>query len=145
MTTIALRDGILAADRACNRDGVRVGYRDKVRRIDGGRVAMMGYIPGCLAIIEWLDAGGKVDPPCIGDDEIATVIFVPDEGEPTLIELGAQSPLPEAKYHAWGDGREIALGAMWAGASAKQAVEAAISHSLTTDGGPTVLKPKHAR
>lgn len=145
MTVIALKDGILAGDRACNRNGVRTGYRAKVRRVDGGRVAMTGYLPACLSIVEWIE-GGRVNdaPKGVAGDEWGAVIFVPDEGDPTLIEQGLESPLPDAPFHAWGMGREIALGVMWQGGTAEEAVLAAIELEIHCDGGPDVLGPEEA-
>lgn len=138
MTAIAFRDGILAAERACNNEGARVGYREKVRRIKGARIAMTGELSVCLAILCWIELGRGPDMPA---DEGGTIIFIPDEGEATLIENGHESPLPAAPYHAWGAGRDFALGAMHHGASAGEAVAAAIAHCNSCGGDVDELGP----
>lgn len=138
MTTIAFKDGVLAGEEACNREGVRVGYRRKVRRIAGGRVAMTGYLPEALAIVGWL-ASGREGPFPQGASEAGAVIWVPDEGPPKLIEAGYESDLPAAPFHAWGTGAPFALGAMAAGATAAEAVRIGKRFDTRSDGRVTAL------
>jgi hypothetical protein len=144
MTTIAFKDGVLAGEELCTREGVRVGWRKKVRRIKGGRVAMTGYLPEALAIVGWLDSG-REGPFPQGASEAGAVIWVPDEGPPKLIEAGYESDLPYAppgaNFHAWGTGAPFALGAMANGASAIEAVRIAKRFDTKSDGRVTGLGP----
>lgn len=150
MTCIAWRNGVLAGERACNNAGCRTGYRPKVFKIEiaGGagdganlpvRVGMTGDLGACLAIVEWLKGGKKGKPP---SDEGSTVIVAPYQTEPYLIENGYEQPLADAPYHAWGMGRDFALGAMHYGGGAADGVAAAVAHCHTCGGEIDALGPR---
>lgn len=144
MTTIAYRDGILAADTlACSESGLRSSSMVKIMRVRGGLAGTVGKCSQAQAIVRWLEDGRAADRPKFADgSDDYTVVWLPDEGEATLIENGGEEPLGDAPYHAFGSGREIALGAMYMGATAKEAVEAAIAISVWSGGDVTVLKLK---
>ncbi len=143
MTTIAYRDGVLAADQlATTPGGLRGAMVVKIRRITGGRVALCGKFGAACAVADWLAKGREGDIPKHDDNG---VIWIPDEGEATIIEQGCEEPLGEAPFHAWGSGREVAMGAMWMGATAVQAVEAAIALDTGSGGEITVLKGPYER
>lgn len=143
MTVVAFRDKLLAADSLCVRDKTRTGKTHKIHRVEktrycgDGRYALVGDMGEAVAIAEWWLAGGPLEGPMPSSksDVAGTVIWIPDHGRPLMLELGTVTPLSRAPYYAWGSGADFALGAMAAGASALQAVEAAIKH-CTTCGGP---------
>jgi hypothetical protein len=141
LTIIAYRYGVLAADTECHNVDTIVGHRTKIMRINGGRVGMTGYLPLGLAIIDWLKAGQKgpmPDNPASPDDSCA-VLWIPDRGGVYLAEFGFVTPQPRAPYYAYGIGSDIALGAFWHGATAPEAVRAAIAHHAKCGGRVKVL------
>lgn len=144
MTTIAYRDGVLAADTQVNNDGVRVGTVQKVhRRADGHMAAGSGDFSYTQRFIAWFLAGEQGDPPLPcrdGDqrDEGQGFIFRPS-GEIVCFEGSGPNTLT-APYWAQGSGRDFALGAMAHGAAAEEAVRAAMRHDVWTGGEITVLR-----
>lgn len=144
MTTIAYRDGVLAADTAMHRGTTRVdGITKIVRASDGllaGAAGTAGYNGSFLA---WaVDGRLRAEPPPVAkednDNYDTGLIFHPDG----LVELFEPSGRFEARpaYFAIGSGRDAALGAMFSGADAVTAVKAAIAHDAWTSGGITVLR-----
>lgn len=142
MTIIALRDGILAADSLLVENDKRVGKAKKIWAIEGGRLGVVGSYANALKAARWVENGMEGDPPpTLGDDSGAALWF-PDEGDALIVENGLVEPLGAAPYHAFGCGSWIALGALYHGATAVEAVKAAIAHA-TGCGGPVIfLKPK---
>ena len=141
MTTIAYRDGILVADTVANRGGLLTGGITKIFRLDDGR--LFGAAGGAGyngAFLRWAAAGCKGDPPEAKAEDNSWdtgLIFLPD-GELIIYEPGGHfSQRPP--YYAIGSGKEIAAGAMWAGASAEQAVMAAVEHDPYTRAPLTIL------
>jgi ATP-dependent protease HslVU (ClpYQ) peptidase subunit len=104
---------------------VAAGHITKVRRLSDGRLAgFLGSAAPGSAYVRWLDAGGNGDPPDLADQ--ATVVVISPSGEIALHEEGAWHPVEGAEFAAWGSGAAAALGALYCGATAVQAVEAAI-------------------
>lgn len=76
--------------------------------------------------------------PKSSDDCYDTGIVFHRDGRIELHEVGGAFTLT-ASYYAVGSGRDQALGAMHAGASADDAVRAAIAHDVWTSGDVDVL------
>lgn len=144
MTTIAYRGGVLAADTQVNNDGARIGTVQKVHRRDDGHLAAgSGDFSYTQRFIAWFLAGEDGEPPLPtrgddGRDEGQGFIFRPN-GQVVSLE-GSGSNTMAAPYWAQGSGRELALGAMAHGASAEEAVRAAIAHDVHSGGEITVLR-----
>jgi hypothetical protein len=137
MTTIAFRDGLLAVDSLLVSRGTIRGYQAKGRRIDGGRVAWTGDIGGAAAIVGWIEAGRSGPAP---DPEGCSVVWLPDDGPHTLITDGFESVNPDAEFHSWGAGDDLAKGAMAMGATAARAVRVAIDLSTHSGGDVVVIE-----
>ena len=78
----------------------------------------------CKEVIRWLKRGGKKDdPPDLADDGFSVIHLKPD-GKCYLYcqDLSPTQLLPP---YTMGTGKEVALGAILAGATAKRAVEIA--------------------
>lgn len=123
MTTIAYRDGVLAADSMCSTNGTYLASVDKIHRLDDGRiVGLCGQSGVCRMVVNWLNGGEK--PVLAADDNLNAIIVNPDGGLALLDKHLVLIPC-RAPFLADGSGREIALGAMAAGATAEHAVEIA--------------------
>lgn len=147
MTTIAYRDGVLVADTCANRGGVIFSGITKIVRLSDGRLAGAAGGAGYNgAFLRWCEAGcvGDVPEAKAEDNNFDTgLIFCPD-GELILYEPGGHfSQRPP--YYAIGSGKEIAAGALWAGASAEMAVMAAAEHDPYTRAPLTILEHSGAR
>lgn len=139
MTTIAYRDGVLAADTLELASGCSViGYGRKIWRLeDGTLVASIGEAPMGDAVKHWLEHGQEGEAPTMAGE--AMVIF-PDGHMEAFSGENRQRNYPTAPFYAWGSGADVALGAMHMGATAVQAVEAAIRWNVHTGGEITVLR-----
>lgn len=141
MTTIAYRDGILAADTGETAGNSRLGRAVKiVRRADGALAAAAGNAVYAYAFKEWFRRGGEGQPPEAKSENNTFdrgVIFHAD-GRIEVFEPGGKF-FTAAPYYALGSGRPEALGAMFAGASAIQAIKAAMVHDSDTFGDIAAL------
>lgn len=140
MTIIAWRDGVVAGDGLATSDEVITSRKaQKIRRMADGRIAaMMGAAVGAQEILRWIEAGEEGEQPKFEGEKSATVVVVGPEGLTCYDEYGKEI-ISEAPYRAFGHGRDLALGAMAAGASAEEAVRAACEHSVFCGGEITVL------
>jgi len=153
MTTIAFKDGIIAADGlACIGDTIVSRTEEKVWV--GGRNIILA-ITGCLAASREMalridESMPKEEGGCMGYQNICNVWTSemsgrvialrhnPDGGIIILEFDGIQYPaITECEpdqFYAWGSGMGIALGAMDAGASARRAVSIASKYDTGTGG-----------
>jgi hypothetical protein len=126
MTIITYRDGIIAADTLVvggpEGTGFRVGYGPKLLRIKNGVLALCGRAAPISAIAEWFPDHGRIED--IADNAIELIDF-------------------DAPYLAWGSGEQFALAAMWMGADAAKAAEAAMAFDVNCGG--TITTMQHVR
>jgi hypothetical protein len=135
MTTIAWDGEALAADTLLTSDGTRVGYTAKIRRSRRCLIGFCGRLANFEHFYSWF-RGGMVGAFL---SEGGNVFIIPPTG-PTII-WGNGAPWTEtAAQWALGDGEHIALGAMQVGATAVEAVRAAIALNVHTGGDITVLR-----
>lgn len=143
MTTIAFRNGILAADTRSTSGETVTGSVVKIAKAaDGSLAAAVGNSAYCYRYREWVTAGRIGDAPLPvekdgGDD--AKGVLIDPAGKVWQFESRGICPI-EAEYLAWGSGRDFALGAMFSGADAEAAVKAAAAHDPYTGGEITVLR-----
>lgn len=150
MTTIAYRNGVLAADSKINYGSFSNGEVNKIHVItvpdDDGkcvRKAMLvvaGAIWVSEPMIEWIESGANQEdiPHCIlHAAKDFSCLMVDDEG--TLWEFNNGYFLKcGVDYHAIGSGMMFALGAMAVGSEAPEAVAAAMKHDMATGGKITI-------
>jgi ATP-dependent protease HslVU (ClpYQ) peptidase subunit len=129
MSIVAWDGKTLAADR-------QASYGDTVRTIkklwklvNGEVVAVIGTYANCLMVKQWYENGAKQEewPECQKKEDWAQLIVVKKEG---CFYYDSQ-PLPLEivdPFCAWGNGRDVAIGAMEMGADAVKAVEIASKH-----------------
>lgn len=131
MTTIAV-DGKSVAGDGMVTSGTTVCNTDfcKVHRLSDGRIAgIAGSAFNVIPFVEWLENGG--DCPELSEGFDALVLH-PDGKCWAYNEKGRF--IPEPAPTAVGSGREIAIGAMLAGASAREAVAIAATRDNGTGG-----------
>ena len=125
MTIIAIRNGIIATDSGCFHNNLHIGGVTKIREIPahlgGGFAAGAGETAKVVAALSMVAIKGwhaRID------GEGISVIWLMSDGSVWAVEEAATYQI-EAEFHAEGSGKAVALGAMHAGASAGEAVEAA--------------------
>lgn len=143
MTTIAYRDGIIAADLQSgngNRGGTmhKIG-RDKIGSLIGG----CGDAPMVYQLVRWFVEGRQNPMPPVygkfGNDDYDVHAFIIDPDKRTYRVEPAGVFEIMAEYLAMGSGSAYALGAMAAGADARKAVECATLHDIHTGMGIETL------
>lgn len=151
MTTVAYRDGILAVDRIIT-IGDMFQYSDaKIRAFPKLKcaIAVSGYASLGHSFMNWYEEskGGtlELELPCdpfIDRPSFAALVITKHAAsrtkKPFSVEVWhSRTPVPldNVSYHAEGVGRELAMGAMWAGASAIDAVKAGNALCTCSGGG----------
>ena len=135
MTTIAVRDGIMAADSATSAGNVRLGSTTKkIRRLSNGWLfaSCGGTGDGCK-LDRWIEEGMPRDSEPKVDDGVLALAITPD-GRVLHFDSSMIAYEIDAPYHAIGSGWELAFGAMAHGANAAEAVEAACMHDTGSHG-----------
>lgn len=141
MTTIATDGKSIAGDgawHACD-NIVSHNARKVVRLDDGSLFGSSGDYQHRQKVIEWLNSGGK--PPSVRD--FAGLRLMPN-GQIIYYGDGLEG-LPIDAPAAVGSGDRFALGAMDAGANAKDAVRCAIKRDPFSAGEITVLHLRKGR
>lgn len=128
MTTIAYKDGIMAADSGVTYDDTYKGSTQKIFfSKKSGVVGMCGSLAYLAKFKKWVEVEhcdlAKI-PNTEGD---ATALWLKTDETVWLIECGLAVQV-NAPYYATGSGHALATGAMAAGASAEQAVLVATIH-----------------
>lgn len=134
MTTIAFRDGVLAADSRFMIGGWKQPYPAKklFRMADGTVCGVTGDYAVSVAYVEWLD-GNRTEPaPNLGEG--GRVIHLAKDGAITIYEQTGSFQV-EPEFAAWGSGSPAAHAALHMGADAAKAVEIAALVDDNT-GGP---------
>ncbi len=140
VTVIAVRDGVMASD-SLGTLGKTTPYRcEKIYRIRGQLVGVAGETHGCMAFVELFRNSGA-DPEEYEFDDAAALVLRSDGRIFIYDECGWPDPVFES-FFAIGSGADIALGAMHAGFTAVQAVEAAIRWNVNCGGNVASLSLK---
>lgn len=144
MTTIAYKDGVLAADSLATRNGAREGLSVKILRRGPLLAGATGSADFAKAFRDWFARGCKGDCPPMGDPDKnwgEGFIIMPDE---RLVVFGPAATWESGGLHdgtgAWGSGGEFARGAMAAGATAEEAVAAACRFDIHSGGQIITLR-----
>lgn len=136
MTTLAYRDGVLAADsgawiwNVAHRSAVKLA-KDNLGRLHG----VVGNAGEATNYLGWVRGGMEGEPPkpeaTDPKDSLSSFLamIVETDGTIYLHTAYGQEEHLNVPYFALGSGAEFAMGAMFAGATAEQAVEAAAEHS----------------
>lgn len=144
MTAIAYRDGIMAADSMMCIDEVKISVCPKIRRFDGTLIGCMGDNPEITAFEAWMADGarGNAKPNFARENGFGALRAMPDG----TLQLACYTLYWETlvvPFFAIGSASTFLFGALYAGASAEEAVRLAIQHTLHAGGEVQVerLKP----
>lgn len=143
MTTIAYRNGIMAADTQVSTGDVNDCFITKLAKNKKGDIAGAGGPLGYkYKFLKWFKSGEKGKPPsCVDESAGFEGVIVRKSGKIEIYDQEVKSTI-RCNYYAFGSGNHLALGAMANGATAKQAVKAAIKHDVYSGGKITKLKLK---
>lgn len=136
MSVIAYDRKYLAADRQVTNTDLASQLKKIFKLSSTCFVAFCGDIGPGLMMVEWYRNGAKREefPENQKTNDWARLIVV-ENGELFIYEqYPVKIPIPD-KYIAYGSGRDYAMGAMHHGASAIEAVDAAIAHCTTCGFG----------
>jgi 20S proteasome alpha/beta subunit len=137
LTTIAWRDGVLAADTLVTSNSIRDGHQQKIHRVGPVLVGGVGYCGTYELFRTWVRGGMKGDSPYQGRDDGHGFLA----SRCAVLCFGGSGPRHvRGPFSAHGSGWEIAMGAMAMGANAEQAVRTAIEWDTGSGGEVTVLK-----
>lgn len=139
MTTVAYRDGIIAGDSQVTSGDVDVGRAVKIERKGSVVVGVAGCLAFCQGFLDWFRGGMKGDPPIMRKDDSRAEAIVVYGGHVLSRDNDGWDRL-RAPYYAIGSGRQFAMGAMAAGASAEGAVRCAIKHDVYSGGEVIILR-----
>lgn len=153
MTTIAYKDGILAADRLISEGGDRYGYATKIgSAVDAKGKRVLYGACGATSIAQrwrdWVEHGLAAGdgPPDMGDEVAKAHGFLfYEDGE--LVTFDPHQPpfrtemmrVGLTSLASFGGGSSFALGAMMMAASAPEAILVACRFNLNTGGGVDVV------
>lgn len=147
MSTIVYRDGVMASDTRGyeGRGEPPIGFKHKTRRLDDG--TLIGCSSSCIGgtefVLEWYARGCPKLAEMPGDEKPTSfrLLAVRPDGKGFIADdaFFLSGPL-EAPYWAIGSGGEIAWGALWMGADATKAIEAAIAGDVWSGGTIDILR-----
>lgn len=142
MTTIVYRDGIMAADTAVFDRGTYCGKATKIWRNSAGWLFGGAGALGDIAIYrDWFMAGMTGETPKFEENR-SEGLAVDPEGRMFWHGTESRHVQIEGPYAAIGTGFQIALGALYMGATAEQAVEMACDLDAITRRPTTILRLK---
>lgn len=148
MTTLAYRSGVLAFDTQVTAGwGGRVGTFRKGAVVGQYLIGCSGTLHACQMFMRWftdayaysINCGELIVPPphikeYMDEDDSINVLVIRRDGKVFSYD-GVVHPYEiDGEFHARGSGSAFALGAMEMGASARQAVEAAIKWDTGSGG-----------
>lgn len=135
MTTIAYRNGILAADTlVLDGNDIVCGHATKIHRTPAGDlIGAAGVFEHLPLIFDWADRGFP-DERNIELKSITAIIIRKNGDVGWAWNRGFYCHAANAPFYSEGSGRELAKGAMAMGASAIEAVRVAIEYDSTSGG-----------
>ena len=132
MTTIAYRDGVMASDSGAWSGNSSHGWARKlVKGADGTLYGVTGHAAECSSYLAWVDGGceGAEPKPRETKDEGNSFMVLRVTPRGRIEFIGAYgAEVYDAPYYAVGAGAEVAFGALYMGATAAEAIEAAREH-----------------
>lgn len=145
MTTIAYRDGVMAADSGARNSGACIPWAQKLARgHDGTLYGVSGSAAESTMFLEWVRDGvhtGKEQPKPrpTGECQSSFIVLVAPVIGPLRLITAYGDESYYAPYFAIGAGAATALGALYAGASAEGAIYAALCHADGASGTVNII------
>lgn len=142
MTTIAYRDGVLAADKKASHSGT--AYRTtKLWRTKTHAMAVAGDLSVGIRFVEWFKNGQKGKCPLNSSTQMLVMDL--ESGKCWHWESPGIAMLIEDRFAALGSGSDLAIGAMSYGASAIEAVICASEWDNESGLGVNFARSRKAR
>lgn len=144
MTTVAYKDGIMAADRQTDVPSGNAGVT-KLKRRDDAVYAGTGCSSDIAALADWYFSNRMALAKYTArknDDPNAELLVMHDDGRVFWTGWGC-SPSEVSGFVAIGSGAEYAVGAMARGAHPGEAVEIAARFDESTGQGVDVARCRH--
>lgn len=136
MTTVAYKDGMIAADTMITENFAVCGQMTKIAKTPDGRlVGASGSAIWAAALVAWARKGKGNPPDC---PEESSGILIGKDGSITCLDHGGNVRLV-ADHIAIGSGTRYAMGVMAYGGTAADAVTVASEIDLFTGGRIDVL------
>lgn len=133
MTTITVRDGVMASDSRA--DGEYIMTVEKIHRLpDGGVIGGSGTASILAAVIHWIANGATGEPPSKQDDDCYFLLLLKPDGTIWRAENNTTFFRILDPFAATGSGSNFAMAAMELGASAAEAVRVAARYDSGTGG-----------
>lgn len=138
MTTIAFKDGIMAADSGAWAGDASNSFAYKLAVGQHNLYGVSGNAAECQGFIDWVNDGeakGMMPKPRpIGDYESSFIVmrasgFNGKHGGVVSVLTAHGEEEYETSYYAIGAGAQAAMAAMYVGASARKAIKAAKAHA----------------
>lgn len=140
MTTIAYKNGVMAADRLCTKGGLVTGTVRKVWKSQGLLYGVAGSISAVQQIMKW-SKGDRNRLPTITHNVPFCCMVVAQRGQ--VFEFSNDDRdgcILTCDQYAIGSGADLALGAMLAGSGARRAVRLACDLDVHSGGGIDVIR-----
>jgi hypothetical protein len=140
MTTIACRNGVMAADSRMTING-RMSTCVKIFKRDGDVLGLAGDDAPALLFLDWYGSG-KPRPSILVDGNADFYVLVLDKQKRMwLYDKWCRGEHITARYYAIGTGADAAMAAMRAGASAKRAVAIACTIDINSGLPVKCMRP----
>ena len=140
MTTIAWRDGVIASDRQCSSGGIITKCR-KLFKVGHYAIGTSGNLSVGMLFCQWWADGRREDCPL--DESTYALVMDINTGVCEIWEHpGVGIPIEE-DFSAIGSGAAVAYGALHTGATAREAVTAAIKWDDSTGIGVQAISAKN--
>lgn len=137
MTTIAFRDGVMAADSQAHADGVKFRNETKLFRVKGNVIGLCGADVTGQMLLNWYENGAPeftlTSRPSIADDYGFGALVLNKSGL-LYVDQHFQPVAVREPFHAIGSGAMAAIAAMYCGKNAIQAVQVAARVDRDTGG-----------
>lgn len=148
MTVIVYRDGVMAADSLLSASGSVAAFADKVRDINGWLIGIAGDWGVACELFDWFESEckeGLKRPPAtiaVGEDKYPVNMLLVNKKDGVVLAIDGLGYPQKIKgpFFSIGSGADIAIGACEVGASAVDAVKAAIKHSCSCGGKTRAVK-----
>jgi ATP-dependent protease HslVU (ClpYQ) peptidase subunit len=141
MTTIAVRNGVMAADSQMTVAGTANRCMKLFRR-HGSVIGVAGDDAPALLFVDWYGSG-KARPEVLlrGGADFYALVLDPQK-RIWLFDKWCRGELIREKFFAVGTGADLAFGAMHAGANARKAVAIACKRDINSGLPVVTMRPK---
>ena len=134
MTTICVKDGIIAADTKITGSSYAQHDFNKVFKVGKEWIGLAGHCSKFKEYVSWYKSDRDDEPP----DDVQCIVLHTD-GTVSIFEDGESDSYTRTKYGAIGTGAGNAMGSMWNGATAIEGVQCAIDLDPTGCTGGDIV------